>query len=432
MAYDHKKSNRTITDEQFSDGTTVDGARIDQALQDSVEHFNEVPLGDASTRMMQQQFVFGCQPAMYTSMPSTYSVPYGDDASMFRTNFSTSKGTADGTTLPWLPIKNNKYTAVTTNQTTDWTAPGGITSADLESSTPSGGFQNEWRYKGTRIIEWGEGPQRVISNEGKTENEAWADFWLRGETEPASLRSLSNGYQLAWSHSWSFAAPCILHDLMVYLRTDRKTVDYFGYYSKPLGYTVTPGVTGAGGPSLPCKQLYVSICVDNPFAAEDRSMNDNEVVVWNRRIDAASTSPASRNATGASPTMTYTDMDPNSPEDIGGTGGDSLWGFLYRLSDMNIPIHRDARVRMAIAVPWYPRATYVDAVGTTQPAEGNLEMGWADGAHASRLWSNASQKAFWQYGEPPGSGEPMGPSGIEPMGGMSINGCLTILEEVVK
>ena len=121
MAYDHKKSNRTLTDEQFSDGTTIDGTRIDQALQDSVEHFNEVPAGDASTRMTQQQFVFGYQPAMYTSMPDTEAVStVGVPVDRRKARFRTTKGTAAGTTLPWLPIKNNKYTTVTTNPSTDW------------------------------------------------------------------------------------------------------------------------------------------------------------------------------------------------------------------------------------------------------------------------------------------------------------------------
>ena len=429
MAYDHKKSNRTLTDEQFSDGTTIDGTRIDQALQDSVEHFNEVPLGDASTRMTQQQFVFGYQPAMYTSMPDTEGASTaGVPVDRHKARFRTTKGTAAGTTLPWLPIKNNKYTTVTTNPATNW---GSITAEGLESSTPSIGFQNKWRYKGTRIIEWGDGIEGSISNDGKLSSDSWAEFWLNGQTEPPSHRKLANGYQYAWSHSWNFAKPCILHDLMVYLRTDRATHDYFGYYSKPLGYQAQ-GATGTyTQAAYSCKQLYVSICVDSPFASEDRSMNDNEVVIWNRRIDAVSTRPAGRYATLSGPSMAYRDMAPNSPEDTTGSGGDGLWGFIYRLSDMNIPIHRNARVRMAIAVPWYSEIT--STYNSTQvTGEGNIRKGWADPmatvAGPSPTQTTMYQKAYWQGA----ASDAECPLGTEPMGGLSINGCLTTLEEAAK
>ena len=257
--------------------------------------------------------------------------------------------------------------------------------------------------------------------------DSWAEFWLNGQAEAPSHRKLANGYQYAWSHSWNFAKPCILHDLMVYLRTDRKTGDYYGYYTKPLGYQAQGALTYKTNAAYSCKQLYVSICVDSPFASEDRSMNDNEVIIWNRRIDAVSTHPASRYDTGASPAMAYTDMVPNSPEDNTGAGGDSLWGFLYRLSDMNIPIHRNARVRMAIAVPWYSEITTMVASAPVT-GEGNIRKGWADPYGSSTVQTTMFQKSYWQGA----ASEAECPLGTEPMGGLSINGCLTTLEEAAK
>lgn len=438
MAYDHKKSNRTLTDEQFSDGTTIDGTRIDQALQDSVEHFNEIPEGDASTRMTQQQFVFGYQPAMYTSMPDTKAASLaGHAADRFPAKYRTAKGTAAGTTLPWIPLKNNKYTAVTTNPSTSWaTGAGRITTSDLQSSTPSIGFQNKWRYKGTKIREWGDGISGDITNEGAVEDADWADFWLSGQGTAGDHRKLANGYQYVWSHSWNFAEPCLLHDLMVYLRTDRRGV-YLGYYSKPLAYAAQGPSGFKVNAAWSCKQLYVSICVDNPFASEDRSMNDNEVVIWNRRIDAASTQAASRYDIGASPTLTLAgfDMLPRIKYEPAGTGGDDFWGFNYRLSDMNIPIHRNARVRMAIAIPWYSEITSNPA-GTPLTGEGNIRKGWADPRSTAQSdLTNIPIKAFWQNAVSATAVPadlPNCPLGAEPMGGMSINACLTTLEEIAK
>ena len=59
MAYTHKKSIRKLTDKQFSQGTAIDASEIDDALEDSVERFNEMSTGDLSTRMTPTQFVFG-------------------------------------------------------------------------------------------------------------------------------------------------------------------------------------------------------------------------------------------------------------------------------------------------------------------------------------------------------------------------------------
>ena len=223
---------------------------------------------------------------------------------------------------------------------------------------------------------------------------------------------------------------------MLYLRTDRRGVLNFGYYSKPLAYLAQKAAGYATNAAWSCKQLYVSICVDNPFAQEDRSMNDNEVIIWNRRIDAASTHSPGRYSMLPSPTETYSDMSPPVEFDTGvTTGGDGLYGFAYRLSDMNIPIHRNARVRMAIAIPWYSSITSTPSM-TSVTGEGNIRKGWAD-PHMNSPGTETTmfKKAFWQgaVSDPPVATDITDcPLGAEPMGGMSISGCLTILEEGSK
>ena len=52
-------SIRKITTQQFSDGTTVDGDRLDKALQDTGSHLNHIPPGDSGVRYTQTQIVMG-------------------------------------------------------------------------------------------------------------------------------------------------------------------------------------------------------------------------------------------------------------------------------------------------------------------------------------------------------------------------------------
>ena len=50
-------SIRHFTSEQFSDGTTIDGDRLERALQDLENYINEVPDGDFANRWLQSQIV---------------------------------------------------------------------------------------------------------------------------------------------------------------------------------------------------------------------------------------------------------------------------------------------------------------------------------------------------------------------------------------
>jgi hypothetical protein len=64
MAY--KKHPRHITKEQFADNTTVDGDRIDSAMESFERHINEVPQGDVLTKWTPTMFVSGWMPQSVT------------------------------------------------------------------------------------------------------------------------------------------------------------------------------------------------------------------------------------------------------------------------------------------------------------------------------------------------------------------------------
>ena len=80
----YQKHNRYISKEQFSEETTIDGSRMDNAMQDVQDLVNAIPKGDLKNRYTQTQFVMGWSPA------KTYAANSVD------------------TSLPWMKAKNSE------------------------------------------------------------------------------------------------------------------------------------------------------------------------------------------------------------------------------------------------------------------------------------------------------------------------------------
>ena len=386
MAYDHKKSLRTLTDEQFSDGTTVDGSRIDDALGESVEHFNSIPEGDVSTRFTKTQYIFGYQPACFTGTPNNSA---GGGASM---RFNATNGTVEGTTFPWNFITNNRNTSAQVGPT-DYG----------KASTPTAGFQNKWRIKGTNYSPIPASGVQEVSNEGGWGSAPWEDDWADTSGNPtASQRQAASNYQFAWSHSWVFDSPVIFDSVCVFLRTDAPIdlvlppSNTFGYYDAPFEYVDAAGDTHQTN----CVSLHLS--VDNEFAKEERDLNDVEFIFQDRWLDGYKVNPF---MTGQA--VAYNDMLPNSPEyDTVGSTGKGLHGRLIRFRDLNIPIRKGARVRLSIVVPWFEKATATANSDSQGLRTDSLQYKYMD-------WSAVNR-----------------PLGREPMYGFSVNGSINVLEPV--
>jgi len=62
-------STRKITREQFSDGTTIDGERIDKSLQDIVDYINLIPVDAESNSFCKKQIVAGYSPRVFNYTP---------------------------------------------------------------------------------------------------------------------------------------------------------------------------------------------------------------------------------------------------------------------------------------------------------------------------------------------------------------------------
>lgn len=402
MAYDHKKSLRTLTDEQFTDGTTIDGSRIDNALDESVEHFNEVPSGDVSTRFTKTQYVFGYQPSPYTGTPNSAIVAPalpGPVPGINRSRFETYDGTVEGPTWPWNFITNTPETSAEV----DATGPTyGVT------GTPTGGFENKWRVKGTNyhpVTLGGTSP----TNEGRWGRVDWETDWAAGGgATNVAWRNVENSYQFAWSHSWIFPTPVILDAVCSMFRTDITEVNdtgaTFGYYDAPFQFA-----TGVA----PSRYLFetngvsIHISVDNEFSREDRSLSDVEYTFADRRLDGYTVNDIPMNQAG------YTDMLPHSADWGAPANGDGLYGRLIRHRDLNIPVRANARVRMSIVLPWIQSNPLPLAGGAAVLSQG------------LRRGSMRYKFPFWNGG----AGQPMGG---EPMFSFSLNGCLTVLEQVSR
>ncbi len=101
---------RELTKEQFADGTTIDGDRIDRAMQESVDRFNSIPKGDLKNRFLRNTYALGWQPRVLASlgtdlpwMPETNSASYlatGAVAPTRYENYLRVKGNRAPGTLP--------------------------------------------------------------------------------------------------------------------------------------------------------------------------------------------------------------------------------------------------------------------------------------------------------------------------------------------
>jgi hypothetical protein len=122
-------SIRKFTDEQFSEGTTIDGNRLEQALQDLERWSEKIPDGDMANRWMQTQIVMKYLPPTVRS-DATLATNTG-----FATNFQRA---------PFLPIYNKE----------DSTNPMRLKGTKLPWNTPyrfpsAGSFQDQYAWTST-------------------------------------------------------------------------------------------------------------------------------------------------------------------------------------------------------------------------------------------------------------------------------------------
>ena len=155
------------------------------------------------------------------------------------------------------------------------------------------------------------------------------------DVQPSSAAS---DLQWAWTTPLAFERPVIIDAIHVFLTTDTTVSKEYGGgfvyredlalgYNPPLGYS-------AGDNS---EDLTVILHVDNPYAPEERSQNDIEVVRNRFQINRENFTQLAW--TGA------TDMAPATYP--GGFPG----GSAIILDNLNTPLHAKSRARLALVIP---------------------------------------------------------------------------------
>lgn len=202
-------SLRKITDEQFADGTTIDGDRLESVLQDMETLINDIPDGHLLNRWVPQCIHVGYLP-----------LTPGADATLISdlSAVVAPKG-------PWLPICNN---------TVSTSVPVVIT--------------NKFRTKGTKL------PYRQAT----PFYASYASQYFPGAASPTTSPD-----QVVWSISIALSKPCILDAInAVFLTDDTDYTNTFKYGgSAPTGRTPTDWV----------KDVQFHVSIDNPFSPEDQT-----------------------------------------------------------------------------------------------------------------------------------------------------------------
>ena len=336
--YTHKKSLRHVTDEQFSEKTTVDGSRIDKALQESVDHVNSIPKTDILSRYTESKFVFGYRPNR------DYAACVTASGSARETHYYAHH-------FPWMQIANNAQ----------------LTMGSAREA------QNPIVVKTVRLNRAG-GPW-LISNAGPVPYDDpaattdWVHEWgqwaaagtAQGAYDYTTRDGPASGYQYAYTNSWNFHKPAVIDDLMIAF-----TVESDKMLGSLLANTFSPFQNAAG--TVGTETLGVVLMVDNHFSQELRS--DSEIEIAANRYDLRGFKYSYDDYT------TTSDMIPLLPK-IGGSSGTVLGlnkSVVIRWRDLNIPLHADARVRLSIVRPWAKDGldpdglTYIDGSGEVPTA----------------------------------------------------------------
>lgn len=308
-----KANPRTITKEQFSEGTTIDGNRIDNAMDDVVERVNSVPYGDLRKRWVPITYVAGWTP----QSPATLEMSSGDTA-------ESDKGEIAGTHhWPWMRVLNTNSEVVS-----------GTLGA---SATDDLRFSNPYRLKGVQapgVFPYG----RSVA----------AETSYTPSLDPV-------GEQFAWTRSWFIERPSILSAIDLILEVDH--ADVTPEYANSFLYGATP--PAAYAPSSNDRGLVITAAVDSEFAREDRNMADVEVLRRHFQVNNDSISPlAISESSSASPT--YDDFVPKPGVTSGALFASTIQGVHISLGHiakgeegLNIPIHQRARLRVSVVIPSY-------------------------------------------------------------------------------
>ena len=398
MAY--IKGNRHITDEQFSEGTTIDGSRVDKAIEDIIDHQNDIPIAS-----MEAQW-----------MPTTYVMSWSPSRPYFRSIYpNVINGTGRYTPDQTYGVQANWFPFLAVRNWEDEVYP-------VSTGQPPLGFNNEWRQKGffhnppENLFYEKQSRTAMVGTIVETANDVNAvtnrslrtyAARLGGPITEGNKNSIYNQKHFAATFPLFFEKPVIIMDVSVF-GAQEHPVSFFnvadltatfpatpfaqvqntGYKNNVFGpnqydYSSDPCLlsntaietttgdnldpAGAGhqlaqtGIEYPGEKWTTSqknfgngtieITIDNKFRTEQRSLDNiifhkydmgAESQRFNRVHNTTSTAAHARPLSGGQ----YEDM---SPEYKGGP----TWGVWTKEQDLNIPVPQKSRVRFSVITEGY-------------------------------------------------------------------------------
>lgn len=333
MAY--KKHNRHVTQEQFSDGTTIDGSRVERALQELEDHVNEIPKGDVKNKFTQTQFVSGW-------MPHAEGWADGSDfTTATANNYNVQLGVREstglvGTMFPFLPVYNSDKNL-----------------SQIAPIVNPSSYTNKHRHKGYETSGIPTSPANGFGFEQ-----------TGGSAVPAPIYEQDFG-QYVWQNSWSFKKPVIIKNLTLFMLTD--SVGVTGYTSTKTNvmpfrndwaFDNPPANSPPYSAGSYSEDVSIEISVDDLFLSENRSLNNAEIIKQKFTVGKDNVSQIIQ------PIETSTtDMKPNF------FPGGRVDG-VYISINCETPIPQESRVRASLMLPKY------DKQGGSYGTTAHIHGGW--------------------------------------------------------
>ena len=261
-------SLRELGTQQFADGTTADGNRLEQFLKETVAKFNSLGLRDKRRRFFHNSMVMGFTPS------------------------------ADTPCIPFLPVYND---------------------LNLVVGTKPDSVSNPERLKGYSVP------------------------YLHPEN---SLNTFTNQY--AWTTSLYFKRPVILTNLSACMFSYRKDTDASGNKTNanfnPFKYK-NPAPVGEDAGGF-VDDIFIDVSSDGYFMPESRLMTESDYKQWRFKADSHFFADPDFSRVGS-------DMLPAWAKNSLYYNGDAYppYGIAVRGDNLNIPLTRDARVRMSLVIP---------------------------------------------------------------------------------
>ena len=349
-----RKHTRLMTDEQFAEETTIDGNRLDRAMEDTVSRFNSLELRDVERRMMPCHYVSGFTPQSPINTDTLVAVITSGG-----TGYVTAVGVAvTGGSGAGMQVDITAVAGVITGVIISAQGAGYVAG---ETVTVSGGGNNATLLlKSSTMHHW---PWlRTFNYSVAPGTAAPASFLNPLRVKSTQVPAIVNktvgpwplGAQYAWTSEWFFGRPVVLDSIHLMAILDNTNTADSAYKpfanSNPFIWTsrYLPANKNTGDDH---DDMQIVVQVAAPFDARQRARDAVEVSKHTFPIYHNAVSHINLGAPGS-------DMAPAYPAD------NTLAGAAIQLKELNIPIHQNAIVRVSIVIPQYSATASVGFWGT--------------------------------------------------------------------